>query len=263
MPSIKVVGGEMNYVERGRGTPVVLVHGFPLDATIWTAQLEALSDEYRVITPDLPGFGKSPAGSGPFTIESLADSVDDFMCKVNARGGVLGGLSMGGYVAFAHLVKYPTHLKAVMLIDTKCEADTAEGKAGRGKMIEAVRQNGSKAAADAMEPKMFAPDAGKGRPELVKRLRGIMEACPAETIVHALAAMRDREDYRDKLASIAVPTLVIAGDQDVIMPLKGAEAMQREIPNSRLAVIKGAGHLAPMEQPEQVNRAIREFLQTL
>jgi 3-oxoadipate enol-lactonase len=262
MPTIPVVGGEMSYVEKGRGLPVVLVHGFPLDSTIFSAQLDALSDQYRVITPDLPGFGKSPA-SGPFTIESMADALDDFMCKVNARGGVLGGLSMGGYVSFAHLVKYPTHLKAVMLIDTKPEADTADGKAGRDKMIDAVRTNGSRAAADAMEPKMLAPDAIKGRPELVKRVRTVMESCPAQTIVHALEAMRDRCDYRANLASIAVPTLIVVGDQDVITPVKGAEAMNKEIPHSRLAVIKGSGHLSPMEQPEQVTRAIREFLQSL
>ena len=131
------------------------------------------------------------------------------------------------------------------------------------KMIEAVRAGGSKAAADQMEPKMLAPDTLKAGGRVVRDLRTIMEACPPKTIENALLAMRDREDHTGDLPSIPVPTLIVVGEADAITPPATAQAMQREIPNSQLEVIPGAGHLAPMEQPEHVSRAIRGFVESV
>ncbi len=262
MPTIDFDGVGFNYEERGGGTPLVLVHGFPLDGRIWEDQLSALCDRYRVIALDLRGFGRSRAEQ-PFTMQSLADDVHHVLEKLGALPCVLGGLSMGGYVALAYVSKYPTDLKGLALIDTRCEADTPEGKQNREKMIESVRCAGSEAIANAMMPKMLAPDAQQSRPQLMQRLRTIMEECPPKTIEHALAAMRDRRDYRDRLASIAVPTLIIVGEHDAITPPSVSEFMRKEIPSSELVVVKGAGHMSPMEQPEQVNRAIRQFMETV
>ena len=259
MPEIEVGGERIHYEERGRGLPVVLVHGFPLDCRIWEAQVAGLSDRHRVIAPDLRGFGRSRS-SRAFSLGQMADDLHGLLEKLGALPAVLGGLSMGGYVALEYVVRYPAGLKGLMLIDTKAEADTAEGKAGRDKMIESVRKGGAKAVADAMEPKMLAPGAAQGRPEVARKLREIMESQSPKTIEHALAAMRDRTDHRDKLASIAVPTLIVVGDQDAITPPAVAEGMNREIPKSKLVVVKGAGHLTSMEQPEQVTRAMAEFL---
>jgi esterase/lipase len=189
-----------------------------------------------------------------------ADLSDPFVYYYAALPFVLAGLSMGGYVALAYAKKYPTDLRGLVLIDTKAEADTAEGKQGRAKMIDLVRKDGSKAVADQMMPKMLAKDAAEQRPQTAQTLRRMMEACPPKTIEHALAAMRDRPDRSGELSQIKVPTLVIVGESDAITPPAAAEAMVNKVPGAQLVVIKGAGHMSPMEQPEQVNRALRAFL---
>jgi len=172
---------------------------------------------------------------------------------------VLGGLSMGGYVALAYAKKYPADLLGLVLIDTKADADTAEGKAGREKMIELARAQGTKAVAEQMMPKMLAPDAEKSRPQVKRELDQVMNAQSPKTIEHALAAMRDRPDRVADLASIRVPALVIVGEHDAITPPAGAEKMSKAIPNSTYVVVRGAGHMSPMEQPQQVTDVLRRF----
>ena len=259
MPQRNVRGTTLSYQDRGAGPAVVLLHGFPLDSRIWREQIAALADRFRVIAPDLRGFGESKSDD-PFTLPALADDVHALLEDLGALPCVLGGLSMGGYVALAYAKKYPADLRGLMLIDTKAEADTAEGKQGREKMIDLVRKEGPKAIADQMVPKMLAGDAAGQRPQSAASLRALMEACPPKTIEHALAAMRDRPDRAGELASIEAPTLVIVGESDAITPPDVAEAMARKIPGARLVTIRGAGHMSPMEQPEQVNRAIRSFM---
>jgi 3-oxoadipate enol-lactonase len=264
MPQLTINNQKINYAEAGHGLPLVLVHGFPLDNRIWQSQLAALSDKYRVITPDLPGFGQSqPPPKQPFTMESLADTLHAFLTQLKAIPCALAGLSMGGYMSFAYERKYPTTLKALILVDTKAEADTPDGKTGRNKMIETVRTSGPPAIAAAMLPKMLTPQSIQSRPQLVAQATSIMESCPAQTIEYALSAMRDRSDYRDCLPSVAEPTLIIVGDSDAITPPAVAESMNKSIPHSKLTLIKGAGHLSTMEQPEQVNQAMRQFLSTI
>ena len=261
-----VNGINMAYDERGPGggdVPAVLLHGFPLDATMWEAQAQALGDAgYRVIAPDLPGFGRSRSDA-PFTMDSQADAVHALLDSIGALPCVLVALSMGGYIALAYAKKYPADLRGLVLVDTKAEADTAEGKAGRQKMIDLVRKEGSKAVADQMMPKMLAKDAAAQRPQQAQALRRIMEACPPKTIENALAAMRDRPDRTGELATIKVPTLVIVGESDQITPPDVAETMAKKIPGAQLVKIRGAGHMSPMEQPEQVNQAIQVFLDGL
>jgi pimeloyl-ACP methyl ester carboxylesterase len=259
MATIEIDGERLYYNEKGRGTPVVFVHGFPLDSRIWDAQVAGLSDKCRVIAPDLRGFGKSERVR-PFSIEDLAADLHHLLQKINALPCVLGGLSMGGYVSFAYVTKFPADLKGLMLIATKAEADTAEGKANRMKMIESCRVGGAKVVADAMAPKMTAPNAS---PDVVAQARRIMEQCPPATIENACLAMRDRRDYTGDLPSIAVPTLIVIGDQDAFIPLALAQRTRDQIPHAQITVIPNAGHLAPMEQPRQTNEAIRRFIETL
>ena len=265
MPTHAANGAQLHYTVHGSGSaaPLVLVHGFPLDSRMWEAQIAALSGGgRRVVAPDLRGFGQSRSDA-PFSLESLADDIHGLLAAVGAIPCVLAGLSMGGYVALAYAKKYAGDLRGLVLIDTKAEADTAEGKAGREKMIELVRKDGAKAVADQMMPKMLAKDAAGPRPQVAAALRQIMESVSPKTIEHALAAMRDRPDRSGELSAIKVPTLVIVGDGDAITPPDVAEKMAGKIPGARLEVVRGAGHMSPMEQPEQVNRVLRSFLDSL
>jgi pimeloyl-ACP methyl ester carboxylesterase len=252
----------LNYQEQGSGTPLVLLHGFPLDSCIWREQVAGLSDRFRVIAPDLRGFGQSKSNDA-FTMESLADDVHALLGDLGAWPAIVGGLSMGGYVMLAYAKKYPTDLRGLMLIDTKAEGDTPEGKEGRQKMIELARSQGAKAVADQMMPKMLAPDADKSRPQVKRELDQIMQGQTPLTIEHALSAMRDRSDSVANLPSIATPTLVIVGEHDAITPPAGAEKMSKAIPHATYALIRGAGHMSPMEQPQQVTDAIRRFANSL
>ena len=263
MPTREINGVQLHYTEQGSGSPILLVHGFPLDSRMWEAQIPVLASAgRRVVAPDLRGFGRSQSDR-PFTLEALADDLHALMQDLRALPFVLAGLSMGGYVSLAYMRKYPADVRGLVLIDTKAEADTTEGTQGREKMIELVGKEGATAVADQMMPKMLAKDAAEQRPQVAAALRRIMEACPSQTIGHALAAMRDRPDRSGELSAVSVPTLVIVGDSDAITPPSVAESMARKIPGAQLVVVRGAGHMSPMEQPEQVNRGLKGFLERL
>lgn len=250
----------LQYASRGKGGPaLVLLHGFPLDSRMWAAQVEELGAARQVITIDFPGFGASQPPR-TFSMESAADDVRETMTAVLGPNEkfVLGGLSMGGYVALAYARRHLGTLRGLMLVDTKADPDTPEGRIGRDKMIALVRERGSAAVGEVMVPKLIAPV--KARPNLVKRLREMTDAAPPAAVEHALVAMKQRLDHTPHLAAITVPTLVVVGDQDQITPVDVAEGMREKLPDAELAVIRGAGHMSPMEQAEQVNGVMGRFL---
>jgi pimeloyl-ACP methyl ester carboxylesterase len=262
MPARTVGNASFYYEESGRGLPLVLLHGFPLDSRIWRKQRESLADSFHVITPDLRGFGKSQSNES-FTMKSLADDVHAFLAEIGALPAVLGGLSMGGYVALEYVKKYPTDLRGLLLIDTRAEGDSTEGKQARTKMIELVKEKGPPAVAEQMMPKMLAPDSLKGKDDVVRELQQIMQSCPATTIINALLAMRDRTDHTSDLPSIGAETLIVVGEADSITPVASAEKMHTAIPNSQLTIIPKAGHMTSMEQPQALNDAIHSFITSL
>ena len=245
--------------ETGQGTPLVLIHGFPFDSRMWDDQLAGLSDHFRVIAVELPGYGQS-APPRPFTTASAAEEVHELLKSIGALPCALVGLSMGGYVCFEFAARFLADMRALVLADTRYDADSAEARENRNRMIQLVRERGSAAIADIMEPKLLAPDTPKTRPAVQQKLRQIMESVSPQTIEHTLAALRDRSDSTGRLKSITVPTLIVMGQQDAITPLSVAQAMQQGIPRAQRAVIPGAGHMPPMEQPERFNRIVREFL---
>ncbi len=262
MPHAAVNGTNIYYHESGHGLPVVLLHGFPLDHRIWHNQVHDLSHVCRVITPDLRGFGHS-TGGGDFTMNSLAEDLYPLLSQIHALPCVLGGVSMGGYVSLAYERKFASTLRGLILMDSRAAADTPEGRAGRDAMIELAKNKGSAAVADSMMPKMFAGGSVDNRPDLVKELKTIMESCPVQTIQYALAAMRDRADFRPTLGRIAAPTLIIVGESDVLTPPALSEEIHKSIKGSTLSIIPGAGHMSALEQPKHVSHAIRQFLTTL
>jgi 3-oxoadipate enol-lactonase len=258
MPTCKLRGIEMAYTDRGQGQPLVLLHGFPLDRRVWDDCCALLENQYRVITPDLRGFGQTAFG-GPFTIRSLADDVRELLIALDALPCILGGLSMGGYVALAFAEAFASDLNGLILIDTKSAADSTEAKQSRQQMSDLTRSGGSTAVASQMFPKMIAP-ASRGSAAAAKLL-AIMEGCPALTIEHALAAMRDRADYTPMLARQEAPVLIVVGAEDAIASPAIARAMHEATPNSRLAIIPAAGHMAPIEQPAAFAEAVTDRLQ--
>ena len=231
--------------------PVVLLHAFPLSSAMWQPQVEDLSNEYRIITPDLPGFGSNPA-----TATSIELMADDVAGQIH-EPVVLGGLSMGGYVALAFARKYPAKLRALILADTKAEADDATGKANRDKLITFSESHTARDVVDTLMPKMVSSPAAA---ELV---RALAAAQSTAGIANALRALRDRPDSSNMLPAIRVPTLVIVGSEDQLTPLPVARSLAGRIAGAQLEVIPGAGHISNLENPAAFNEALRKFLRPL
>lgn len=262
MPQRIINDATFHYLESGRGLTIALVHGFPLDCRMWQNQVDALSDRYRVIAPDLRGFGRSLSDE-PFTIASLADDLRLLLKELGALPCILGGLSMGGYVALAFARKYASDLRGLMLIDTKAEADVPAARENRNRMIEQVRTSGTEAVADQMLSRLLCPQTIQQQKELTQKVRQIMLSQSPQTIQNALAALRDREDYTQDLPMIRVPTLLIYGEHDIVTPPTVGQQMAGLLPNPTFVTIRGAGHLAPMEQPHDLNTAIRRFAEAV
>lgn len=257
-------GRIVGYDERGSGVPLVLIHGFPLNRMIWESQWEGLNKQARVLAPDLRGFGESEMVKGAADISAYADDVHAFLeAMAIEQPAVVCGLSMGGYVALAYARKYGAHVAGLILANTKATPDSAEGKAGRDKNIALAEEKGAQAIAEGMLPKMFAPKTYESNPELVAQAKQIMTSATVPGIVGALGAMRDRPDALEVLANANVPTLILAGADDALMPMAEQEKMKQAASGSTLVVIPDAGHLSAMEQPDAFNRAVAEFLKTV
>ncbi len=256
---IRINDIEMSYVDRGAGLPVLFVHGFPLDGSLWQPQVDALSGEYRMIVPDLRGFG----GSTPtpqVTMDQYADDLRALLDELGVDAVVLAGLSMGGYIAFAFYRNYPGRVQGLVLVDTRPQPDTDEARANRAATAEKVRVYGAAWLADEMVGKLMSPATIEHRPELVQTVHAMMAHQPVEGIVAALHGMAGRPDSRPLLSEISVPTLVVVGADDALTPVADAESMVDAIPGSELVVIPDAGHLSNLEQPEVFSQALRQFL---
>lgn len=247
----------MGWLEAGEGWPLVLLHAFPLNATMWRPQLEAVPAGWRFIAPDFRGFGAGPALDRRVTMDEYARDVLALMDAMQIDESAVGGLSMGGYVTFALLRQAAARFTKVVLADTRPQADTPAGLEARLQLRAALAERGPRAVADQMLPKLLSADAD---PAIVGRVRATIEAADARAIDAAIGALMDRPDSTPDLARIAVPALVTAGEHDAVTPVSDSDVMQRAIRRSRLVVIPGAAHLASLEQPEVFSRALADFL---
>ncbi len=259
---------ELAYVDCGAGTPVLLVHGFPLDHTMWNAQIEALADHCRVIASDLRGFGQSSLGDADpkvgVSMERYADDLLEFLDALAIREPiVLVGFSMGGYVAWQFVRKYPSRLRALVQCDTKAAADTNEARAVRLKMADQISEWGSARVAEMMGPKLLARRSFEVRPEVVAEVRRVVEGTSPAAIACAQRGMASRPDMTGMLPSIRVPTLVLVGKEDAISPPAEMRAMADAIPNAQFVEIADAGHMTTMENPKAVNEALTSFLERI
>ncbi len=261
MKTQTVNGIELAFVDQGSGTPVVLVHGFPLDHAMWNAQIDALSENHRVIVPDLRGFGRSGASDGTVTMQQFADDLAALLDGLEVdRPVVVCGLSMGGYVALQFWQKYRSRLRGLILCDTRAVSDTPEMAAARLEMAERVLREGPAPLVEGMVPKLFAQTTAQEQPEMVDSLRRVMMDSNPKGIAAAARGMAQRPEMVSRLAEIDCPTLVIVGEQDAISTPDEMRTIARAIPNARFVEIAGCGHMSPMERPAEVSAAMLEFL---
>ena len=247
---------------QGDGPAVLFIHGFPLDRTMWRHLTAPLTGRRR-IAPDLRGLGLSDAPVGGYFIEEYADDMAAVLELLDIDRAVVCGFSMGGYVALEMARRHRHRLRGLILVNTRAAADGAEGKAKRDDMIQLVQRQGSGALVDLMLPKLLAPANLSALPDVVDRVRTMIAGNPPAGVIGALQAMKEREDATAVLDTIDVPTLVIAGREDQLIPNGESRLMADRIPGAHLTLIAGAGHLAPMEQPTATSRVIGEFLAAL
>ena len=256
-------GINIAYNDRGTGLPIVFLHAFPLNRTMWTAQEQALSSQFRVITIDLRGHGESDAPLWHYTLDQSAEDVRALLDQLAIQQALFVGLSMGGYILFAFYRKYAERVKGMVLADTRAQADTEEGKEGRFQMAQVAYKKGPSAIADMMIPKLLSPATVQSRPEIVQAVRTKIEGNQISGIAGDLMAMAERPDSVSLLKQITCPTQVIVGGLDQATPPSDARLMAEQIPGARLALIPNAAHLANLEQPDAFNQALASFLQTI
>jgi pimeloyl-ACP methyl ester carboxylesterase len=248
----------LNTVDTGKGHPIVFLHGFPLSSGAWHKQIEVFRLARRVIAPDLRGFGSSATVPGPTTMSQYAGDVHQLIERLAADPVVLVGHSMGGYVALAFALEFPQMLRGLVLVSTNAGSDTAEKAAARHATAEKVKAEGVSVVIDAMTPKMLAP--GNQNAGTVERARKMMSSSQPEGVIGALLGMAERPDVTAQLAQIAVPTLIITGANDALIPRTESEKLNQGIPHSQLSVIPRAGHLVAFERPEDFNRVLLDWL---
>jgi 3-oxoadipate enol-lactonase len=251
---------QMAYTDAGIGRPVVLIHGYPFNRTLWNEQVAALSNSYRVIAPDLRGFGESDASEGTVTMNQMAQDVALLLDHLGIARATIAGLSMGGYVALAFYKQLPSRVRALVLADTRAQADSEEAKQTRAQQAEKALTEGMAGIADAMLPKLLTPETVSKRPEVVKRVRDMMLKTKPEGAAAALRGMAERDDQTDLLQKISVPALILVGAEDAITPVADSEKMHHAIADSRLMVLQNAGHVSNLERTEQFNQALLDFL---
>jgi pimeloyl-ACP methyl ester carboxylesterase len=262
VPFVEVDGARLHYAEAGSGEPaLVLLHAFPLHSGMWSPQLEGLSSGRRVIAPDLLGFGGSdaPESMYRYTMLGYADLVAGLLDRLGLDRVVLGGLSMGGYVALAFLRQYPERVSALILADTRAAADTTEAYERRTDQQDQVGRIGTTALIEVLLAGLLSDHTKATRLDLVEQVRRLM-ANPAAGFIGALEAMKHRPDATEELPAISVPTLVIVGEDDALSPPEVARDMHERIKGSTLAVLPRAGHLSNLEAAEEFNAAVAAFL---
>ena len=252
------------YDESGAGASVVLLHAFPVHAAMWDAQRAGLADEWRVVTPDLPGFGRSARLDGAPSLDAVADAVLATLDSLEIDEFVLGGLSLGGYVAMALLRRAPERVSGLILVDTKASADPEAARDNRERIASTVvSERSMRVVLTDVLPGLVGKRTKRRRGEVLRSVTDMVRGASPESIAWIQRAMAARPDSFDVLRATSVPALVIVGEDDEIAPLSEAEAMVEALPNASLVTVPASGHLSAVEDPLAVTHAIRAFLETL
>lgn len=259
----RVNGINIDYRDTGSGVPIVLVHAFPLNQTMWDEQVAGLSGRFRVITFDLRGFGASEVPAGPYWMTQMACDIRSLIAVLGIDRPIIAGLSMGGYAALSFYRNFPTTARALVLADTRAAADTEEARQRRLDTADRAEKEGLVRIVDEMVPLLLGPSTVSSRPDVVDRVKSMALSNRVDGVAAAQRGMAARRDSMAMLADIKCPTLVIGGSQDSLSPPAVAEAMQARITQARLRIIEDAGHLPNVEQPEAFNDAITDFVGSL
>lgn len=255
---------ELAYDDHGIGQPIIFLHAFPLNRTMWRGLTIALLAEqrYRLVALDWRGFGESELETGVITMELLADDLAALMDTLGMQQAILCGLSMGGYAAFAFLRKYPERVNGLILADTKPTADNEEARANREQVALLAERQGTSAIADLQLPKLLGAHTRQEKPEQVMQVRRMIDAATPLGIAAASRGMAQRQDATALLPTITCPTLVIAGEEDELTPPALAQEYASKLKHAHVEIIPRAGHLSNLEQPEHFFAAVRQFLVT-
>jgi len=262
---LKVSNLELEYEVEGprTGIPVVLIHGFPFDHSMWNPQVSVLKKEFHVVTYDVRGHGKSGVGDGQYSIEYFVDDLIALLDHLKLSKVVVVGLSMGGYIALRAIERNPERFRGIVLCDTRSEADGNDGKVKRATQANAVKSSGMKAFAETFVKAVFYEKTFETRPDVVAAIKEIIEHAPPLAVAGTLLALAARTDTTASLFSIQVPALILVGQHDALTPPSASQAMKDKIPDAEIFVIPRAGHLSNLEQEEEFNLHLLSFLRKL
>jgi len=255
----QVNGVTIAYDDQGTGQPIVFLHAFPLNRTMWAQQAAVLSRQFRTISIDLRGLGGSDAPYWRYSMEQYVRDIQALLRYLKVEKALFVGLSLGGYLEFALYRMHPELIRGLVLADTRAEADKAEQIQWRFNLAQRTAAAGPSAVIEEMLPKLLAPSRYQRDPALVAKVRDMLSAAPVPGIIGALTAIAERPDSTGLLAAITVPVLVIVGADDVLTPTADAERITRGITGAQLVVIPDAGHLSNLEQPERFTAAVADF----
>jgi 3-oxoadipate enol-lactonase len=258
-----VNGRIVRYLEGGLGRPVILLHAFPVTADVWRPQVSRVPKGWRFVAPDFRGFGGSSIDGLDVGMDDYANDVLKLMDDLLIDDAVIGGLSMGGYVAFAALRQAPTRISGLILADTRSTADSEDGLRGRRTLLELAREKGVSAVVEQMLPKLLGETSHRERPDIVAEVRRQILANPLTGIEAAIYALMKRPDSTPDLPLVSCPTMVVVGAEDIVTPPSDAEALAVSIRNAELAVIPRAGHLSALEAAEEFSTTITRWLVSL
>jgi 3-oxoadipate enol-lactonase len=248
---------EMDFEETGTGYPLILLHGFPLSRSIWIPLLPYLTTHFRVILPDLRGFGKSPLGNEPSTMRLMAEDLYVLLEKLKIEKCILAGHSMGGYISLAFANAYPQKLAGLGLISTQAANDSPEKRQARFKAIESVKKHGTSVLAKDM-PSILTHHA-----DLYPSIAAIISASNPEGVINALKGMAERPDFTEILPEIVTPTVIIAGEKDSIVPRERVDILARLIRRNWVIEVPEGGHMPMMESPEMVAKGLLDLAQII
>jgi pimeloyl-ACP methyl ester carboxylesterase len=263
MERLRSGDAEIVYETQGNGTPVVLLHPFPCHHEFWNPIAPALNSRYRLITPDLRGHGDSDIGEGLALMSKHAQDVARVMDAASVSKAAFIGCSIGGYISFEFWRRFRERISALVVCDSRPQADTEEGRANRLKSAADVLDKGTEQFIESMVPKLMGRTTVSTRPDLVDGARSMMRKMSPQDISLVQRGMAERPDSVGDLKTINVPTLILIGEEDVFSTVADGELMRQNISGSRLKIVPKAGHFAPWEQPEAAGKILRQFLDDL